>query len=170
MTANQFGGTGGTFSGAGAYAFERAAMLAGQPARVVFFDLSTVNSNFGNMLPSHLDGQPAPAASPNYFAEVDSQINSPTLGADAMRIWKFHVDWTNTSNSTFGLSGNPNFTVPVPMWTPAQCTEGQGTCVPQEASPYQLDTLGDRIMFRLVYRNFGDHEALLINHSVIADV
>jgi hypothetical protein len=170
MTTNQFGGTGGTFSGAGAYAFERAAMLTGQPARVVFFDLSTVNSNFGNMLPSHLDGQPPAVGSPNYFAEVDSQIDSPTLGADAMRIWKFHVDWTNPSNSTFGLSGNPNFTVPVPMWTAGQCIEGQGTCVPQEASPYQLDSLGDHLMFRLVYRNFGDHEALLINHSVIADV
>jgi hypothetical protein len=56
------------------------------------------------------------------------------------------------------------------MWTPAQCVEAQGTCVPQEGSPYQLDVLGDRLMFRLVYRNFfGNHESLLINHSVVAD-
>jgi hypothetical protein len=32
-----------------------------------------------------------------------------------------------------------------------------------------LDVLGDRLMFRIAYRNFGDHEALVINHSVIAD-
>jgi hypothetical protein len=170
MTSNEFGGTGGTFSGAGVFAFERGKMLLGQPARAVNFDEGPVNSNFGGMLPSNVDGAPPPVGSPDYFAEVDSQINSPTLGADALRIWKFHVDWSNTANSTFGLSGQPNSVLPVTMWTPAQCTEGQGTCVPQEASPYGLDVLGDRLMFRLTYRNFGDHESLLINHSVVADV
>jgi hypothetical protein len=170
MTANEFGGTGGTFSGAGVYAFERAAMLTGQVAREVFFDLGTVNSSFGGMLPGTVDGAPPPVGSPDYFAEVDSQANSPMLGADAMRIWKFHVDWSNTNNSTFGLSGLPNSTLPVTTWGPPQCVYGVGTCVPQEGSPYQLDVLGDRLMQRLVYRNFGDHESLLINHSIIADV
>ena len=36
-------------------------------------------------------------------------------------------------------------------------------------STTQLDVIGDRIMHRLAYRNFGDHESLLINHSVLAD-
>jgi hypothetical protein len=31
-----------------------------------------------------------------------------------------------------------------------------------------LDALGDRLMYRLAYRNFGDHEALVANHSVVA--
>ncbi|MEY2537281.1 MAG: large repetitive protein [Verrucomicrobiota bacterium] len=169
MTSNEFGGTGGTFSGAGVFAFERDQMLVGQMARMVFFDEGLVNSSFGGMLPSYLDGPPPPAGSPNYFAEVDSQINTPSLGGDAMRIWKFHVDWTNTANSTFGMAGQPDFTLPVAMWTPAQCVESQGTCVQQLGSPYQLDVIGDRLMFRLVYRNFGDHESLLVNHSVVAD-
>jgi hypothetical protein len=30
----------------------------------------------------------------------------------------------------------------------------------------QLDSLADRLMYRLSYRNFGDREALVINHSV----
>ena len=169
MTSNEFGGTGGTFSGAGVFAFERAKMLTGDTARMVFFDEGLVNSSFGGMLPSYLDGPPPPAGSPNYFAEVDSQINTPSLGADAMRIWKFHVDWSNPANSTFGMSGNPDFTLPVAMWTPSQCIEAEGTCIQQLGSPYQLDVIGDRLMFRLVYRNFGDHESLLVNHSVIAD-
>jgi hypothetical protein len=29
-----------------------------------------------------------------------------------------------------------------------------------------LDSLGDRMMFRLAYRNFGDHESLVANHTV----
>src|SRR5258708_6263088 len=165
-TTNEFDSTtANTFVGAGAHAFERDKMLLGQPAREVFFDLSTVNSGFGGMLPSDVDGVAPPVGSPNYFAEVDSQINSPALGADAMRIWKFTVNWTNPALSTFGLNGLPNSTLPVAMWTPAQCVAGHGTCVPQEGSPYNLDVLGDRLMFRLSYRNFGDHESLLINHS-----
>ncbi len=32
-----------------------------------------------------------------------------------------------------------------------------------------LDSLGDRLMYRLAYRNFGDHEALVVNHSVATD-
>src|SRR5262249_39300775 len=32
-----------------------------------------------------------------------------------------------------------------------------------------LDTLGDRLMFRNAYRNFGDHESLVLNHSVSAN-
>ena len=34
--------------------------------------------------------------------------------------------------------------------------------------PNQLDSLADRLMYRLAYRNFGDHEALVVNHSVTA--
>src|SRR5262249_10958089 len=29
-----------------------------------------------------------------------------------------------------------------------------------------LDSLADRLMYRLAYRNFGNHESLVVNHSV----
>jgi hypothetical protein len=32
-----------------------------------------------------------------------------------------------------------------------------------------LDSLSDRLMFRLAYRNFGDHESLVTNHAVTAN-
>jgi hypothetical protein len=31
-----------------------------------------------------------------------------------------------------------------------------------------LDAIGDRLMYRLAYRNFGDHESLVVNHTVDA--
>ena len=37
---------------------------------------------------------------------------------------------------------------------------------PQLDSPEKLETLGNRLMYRLVYRNFGDHESLVVNHTV----
>ena len=33
----------------------------------------------------------------------------------------------------------------------------------------KLDTLNDRLMYRMAYRNFGDHQAIVVNHSVDAD-
>jgi hypothetical protein len=45
---------------------------------------------------------------------------------------------------------------------------GGGTCIPQPGTSTQLDSLGDRLMYRLAYRNFGDHDALVVNHSVTA--
>ena len=45
--------------------------------------------------------------------------------------------------------------------------DGQLTnCVPQMGSTTRLDAQGDKLMQRLSYRNFGDHQSLVITHSV----
>jgi hypothetical protein len=41
-----------------------------------------------------------------------------------------------------------------------------GTCVPQLSTTNQLDSLADRLMFRLGYRNFSDHQSSVVSHSV----
>ncbi len=147
---NMFAG-GTTFAGASACAYQRSAMLTGATATQQCFNLST--SYFG-LLPSDLDGAtPPPAGSPNYFLMFDS-------GGTALDLWKFHVDWTTPSNSTF----NGPSTISVAAFSPA-CSGG-GTCVPQPGTGQQLDSLADRLMYRLAYRNFGDHESLVVNHAV----
>jgi hypothetical protein len=50
----------------------------------------------------------------------------------------------------------------------AQACSPSFTCVPQSGTTQRLDSLGDRLMYRLAFRNFGDHEALVVNHSVTA--
>jgi hypothetical protein len=167
MTVNQFADatSSAPFVGAGVAVFERDKMLAGQTARMVYLDLYSVNPSFGGMLPSDLDGlAPPPAGAPNYFAEVD---DSTWIGpTDAMRIWKFHVDWTNTANSTFGNNGQPNSTLTVANFTPL--CPGIVNCIPQPGTLSKVDAIGDRLMHRLAYRNFGDHEALALSHTVDA--
>src|SRR5207253_11102569 len=39
-------------------------------------------------------------------------------------------------------------------------------CIPQPGTSVGLEPLSDYLMFRLAYRNFGDHESLVINHTV----
>jgi len=72
--------------------------------------------------------------------------------------WKFHVDWGNSGNSTLTRS-----TIPVQAYN-AAC--GGGTCVPQPNTKQKLDSLADRLMFRLAYRNFGNgDERMVVNHA-----
>lgn len=145
---NMFNATGTAFLGAQACAFDRAKMLTGAAATAQCFQLS---ASYGGLLPSDLDGsaQP-PVGSPNYFVN---------FGANSLNIWRFHVDFTTPANSSF--TGPTN--LPVAAFTPA-C--GGGTCIPQAGTSQQLDSLGDRLMHRLAYRNFGDHESLVLNHSI----
>ncbi len=149
ITFNMFKG-GSTFVGPEMCAYDRAKMLAGLPATQQCFLLSTGD---GGLLPSDLDGATAPpAGSPNYMLE---------FGANSLLLWKFHVDWTTPASSTFT---GPT-AIPVAAFSPA-C--GGGTCIPQPGTTQQLDSLADRLMYRLAYRNFGDHESLVVNHSVTA--
>jgi len=37
---------------------------------------------------------------------------------------------------------------------------------PSRDLPSKLDSLADRMMYRLAYRNFTDHDALVVNHSI----
>jgi hypothetical protein len=43
-----------------------------------------------------------------------------------------------------------------------------GACIPQPGTTQKLDSLADRLMYRLSYRNFGTYASLLVNHSVTA--
>jgi hypothetical protein len=151
-------------------------MLAGQPARFVFFDESLHNPAGGQyigQLPSDLDGKrPPKAGEPNFFAEVDDPSSVPPTPPDlgfTLRLWKFHVDWANPQSSTFGANGAPSYQIPVAPFVRPQCVYGYGDCAVQKDGAQGLDVLGDRLMFRLAYRNFGDHEALVLNHSVKVD-
>ena len=175
MMANEFPQPAELSAGVGVFAFERNKMLSGQPARVVFFDESQHNPPGGQyigMLPGDLDGSSLPAAgSPNWFAEVDDPSGvPPTNPGDTgfdLRMWKFHVDWTNPANSTFGQNGAPDTTIPVQPFVRPQCVYGYGDCVPQKGGPQQLDVLGDRLMFRMPYRKLNNTtSSILLNHSV----
>jgi len=80
-------------------------------------------------------------------------------GTNVLDLWRFHVDWVNTASTT--LTGP--FVIPVAAYTSA-CNGG--TCIPQSGTNQQLDSLADRLMYRLAYRNIAGVERLVVNHSV----
>jgi len=142
----------------GAYAFERAKMLAGLPATSIKFSVS--NENF--MLPSDLDGSTSPpTGSPNYFYTfMDSSFWGGS--ADRLEVWQYHVDFTTPANSTFTLAQS----IPITSFTYTVCGFFVLACIPQPAPGQSVDAVSEWPMWRAPYRNFGSHETLLGNFTV----
>ncbi len=150
FSANTFV-SGVLFAGADPCAFDRANMLNGGAANMICLQQG---SGVASLLPSDIDGSTAPpAGEPDFYLTF--------VAPNTLNLYKFHVDFATPSNSTF--TGPTAITV-------ASFSEacGGGTCIPQTGTTQQLDSLADRLMFRLAYRNFSDHEALVVNHSVTA--
>ncbi len=144
---------GGFFTGAESCAMDRTAMLAGTSATSVCFQRGA--SDFA-LLPADLDGATAPpTGAPNYEMDL---ATSTTL----LNLYKFHVDFVNTSNSTF--TGPTTLTVAAY----SDACAATGVCIKQPSPGEVLDALGDRLMFRLAYRNFGSYETMVVNHSIAA--
>ncbi|HMC67998.1 MAG TPA: hypothetical protein VKJ07_02485, partial [Mycobacteriales bacterium] len=141
---------GQNYTGPEVCAFDKSKMIAGQSATQQCFKKS---ASYFSLLPADIDGPSLPpAGSPELFL---------TMATNSLQLFQFHVDWTTPANST--LTGPTQFSVP--SFTQL-C--GGGTCVPQPGTAQKLDSLADRLMYRLAYRNFGDHESLVVAHSVSA--
>jgi hypothetical protein len=159
MSMNVFNSTGTLYLGPQAFAFDRAKMLANLPATFVS-PSGPLGSTVDPFLPADLDGPTLPpAGAPATFVGFPGQAINPNY-----TIYHFHADFTTPANSTFTTFASPSaagFTALCPTTR---------ACVPQAgvASSSNLDGIGDRLMFRLAYRNFGDHESVVGNYTVSA--
>ena len=155
MTMNVFNTSGTAYLGPQAFAFNRAKMLAGDPTAEIQGP-PRLTDNDPPMLPADLDGMtPPPAGAPN------SVVLWPDNGT--YRVYHFHVDFANPANTTFTLFG----TSPAAAFT--EICPFTRDCIPalNASTPgNKMDAIGDRLMFRLGYRNFGDHESLVGNFTV----
>jgi hypothetical protein len=158
-----FTGIGNTIS-----AFERAAMLAGNPMpQFVTYFVPAPRSPFqithSHMLAADLDGRRLPPShTPEYVVQVqDSNLGFP---AGRLQVYEFHVDWNSPSSSTLIPTAS---LIPEPFNSNA-CTDQ--ACIKQLGTTNRLDSLSyGYMMQRLTYRNFGTYQTLLFNHTVAAD-
>jgi uncharacterized protein (TIGR03382 family) len=134
-------------------AFDRVRMLAAQPANQLCADVTL--TEVSGLTPADFDGQlPPPPGEP-----------APVVGfyhGDTLVVYRFHVDWTVRENSSIDAVA-----LPVAPFQPLCASRPSGFCVPQ-LSGQVLDGLGDRMMFRVAYRNMGAYESLIANHNVAA--
>ena len=153
MSTNNFGTGGAGWVGNGAYAYDRTAMLAGTPGAVrISFTLPPGGDGFISLLPADCDGTFPAMGTPNYFTYIR------TYGTQRLGIYEFHCNWETPSSSTFGNITYLNVT---PFGT-------LGSGIPQLGSPQKLETLSDRLMYRLQFRKFNGYSSMVLNHSVDA--
>ncbi|MGB8647721.1 MAG: hypothetical protein WCF84_20980 [Anaerolineae bacterium] len=173
MTANMFsgaapdeGGDGNStvhsptaFIGARVWALDRAKMINGQSITPIYFD---TGPSYGGLLPSNLLGALPPSGSPNYVAAIDSP------SSNTIHVWKFHFDPVTLPNSWFGASSSNSNPVDVAVAAFVQPCNSGGTraCVPQKGSTEKVDSLGDRLLMQLQYRNLSGVESLWVAHTV----
>ena len=147
ITYNMFR-NGNTFIGNQVCALERAQMLIGAVARQA---CAMTSNSQASLVPSDLEGTALPpTGTPNLLLSITTT---------AVNFWRFTVNWTTGTGTLTGptaISGVAAFT--------RAC--GGGVCIPQPGTTQKLDSLGDRLMYRLSYRNLADGERLVINHSV----
>lgn len=166
MTDNQFNQAGTAFLGAGAFAFDRAKMLAGDPtASFIYFDLFNLDPTIGGVLPADADGLVPPAAgAPNVFAYfIATEFGD---ASDGIRLFNFDVTSYNPPVATF--TERAESPIAVAAFNPS-APAGRDHIeqpAPGNTSTTALDSISDRLMHRLQYRNYGTHQSLVTNHSV----
>ena len=157
-----------------ACAFDRTNMLIGGTARApqCFVNPSPVTSSpylAHSLEPADVQGStPPPVGSPEYFVSIQNPvIDGVTNTSDAINLWQFHVDWTTPANTTF-----IHTSVPVTPYIPgcySTSSPGNTECVPESTTAstgQHIDSVGDRLMFRFSYRNFGEYQSYLASHTV----
>ena len=149
------------------YAFDRMAMLAGNPATFQRFtvpDNQTIN--FQAMTPVGVEGSTAPPVGNSaYFMRMTDDAWSASVPADRLEIYDLNVDFATPANSVFS---GPTFLTTDPFDTEL-CGYTSFFCMNQPGTTTQLDPLREVLMYKVQYRNFGTHESIVCNHVTDVD-
>lgn len=137
---------------------DRQKMLQGLPAT----EQCVVIDGGVFMLNADVDGrQPPPAGAPNIMMSTGGTQLLKRFDDDGIYFYKVRVNWEDASKTT--VSAPKKIAVAPYHYL---CDGQLSHCVPQPGTTRRLDSQGDKLMERLVYRNFGGHESLVVNHSV----
>jgi hypothetical protein len=117
-----------------------------------------------SMLPADDDYAPGNNAPEVYLGAIDNFFPGDTHVYEFV----FTVDFSNPAKSTLaGVDGS--MPISVPAFNLAFCISGPflaTLCVPQPGTTATLDTLGDRLMYRLAHFTAQGTQHFLVTHSV----
>lgn len=114
------------------------------------------------MLNADVDGKRLPpAGAPNIMMSTGGTQLEKVFEDDGIYFYKVHVDWTDASKTTVS---KPQKIAVAPYHY--LCDGQLSNCASQPETERRLDSQGDKLIQRLAYRNFGNHESILAEHSV----
>ncbi|MGA9998369.1 MAG: DUF4214 domain-containing protein, partial [Pyrinomonadaceae bacterium] len=164
-----------TFNGVRVYALPRSAMVNGtgapNPGAIAF---TITPANLGDkysLVPATFRNGISPVTggttvTPEYFMAINSSATAGTV-ENQVFTWRFHADFVTPANSTFGVGAGhtPDGTTTVTNFVDAFTSAGTAI-VPQNGTTRLLDTLGDKLMYPLVYQNLGGVESIYASHTI----
>jgi hypothetical protein len=143
---NNFGPGGSGFRGPVMCGYDRAKMLVGDStAEQICFQLEATEDS---LLPADRDSPvPPPASEDEFFIGSVGDVDNSHLS-----VYSMHVNDWSTGDATMTGLGNSQL-VAVAPYTPSCDGNYGGDCVPQPVvgSGNDLDSLGDRLMYRFAY-------------------
>ena len=170
-------------------AFDRASMLAGTtpktPACLNLVNDPSLNVSglfssgvfvAHSLIPADIDGTTVPPSGRDEFMvsiqNPDLTAAPPVTTSSTLNLWDFHLDWTAATPLSVTLS---SITLPTPftpgcyLYDPTNPAITNCVYEPPAASGQSqqiVDSVGDRLMPRLAYRNFGSYESYLVSQTV----
>jgi hypothetical protein len=165
QTQNDFGINDG-FQGVNVCAYDGKSMLKGssKATQVCILDNSNGTLFDDSMLPADDDSDSGPTNREVLLGSIDNFLPGDTHVYE----YVFDVNFGNPAKST--LAGvNGSMPISVPAFNLALCTSGTQlttACVPQPGTTAKLDTLGDRLMYRLAHFDDRGTQHFLVTHSV----
>ncbi len=159
-----------------ACAFDRTNILINGTARAqqCFSNPSPIPTNGAlylahSLIPADMEGTTAPPSGRHeYFLSIQNPTaNGTATTSTKLNLWNFHVNWTTPSKTTFVKSS-----LTVTSYEPGCYDVLQPVntfCVNEPSSSTTgnyVDSIGDRLMPRLAYRNFGTYQSFLLSHTV----
>ncbi len=161
-------------------AFDRTSMLVGMPqtssmmACQQFEGLPTGGYLSHSLIPADVDGiTPPPANRDEYLVSIQNPLlGGMSITSSAINLWDCPApDWSGGTPQLSCTSTQPA----VQTYTPGCYTyelPAQTDCVPEPGLPAPIgglfvDSVGDRLMPRFAYRNFGSYESFLVSHTVL---
>ena len=122
-----------------------------------------------SLIPADVEGTtPPPAGRDEFLTSIQNPVlDGKTTTSTTFNLWEFHVDWANPSNSILTQSS-----LAEAPYEPGCYSAGGASntvCVPEPSTSStgnHIDSVGDRFMPSMSYRNFGTYESFLVSHTV----
>lgn len=150
--------------GAAAFVIDREAMLLGDPdTRMLRFQTTPggyMMHDAFSFLPSNLTGDIENENLPNYFMYVKDDAWG--FQDDFLSIWECMVDWEDTASCSF-------MEVSQLLPEPFDANYNNFTYITQPNPNYKLQSLGNRLMYKLEFRHFDGYDVMVTNHTVDCD-
>ncbi|HEY3837261.1 MAG TPA: hypothetical protein VGL72_11850 [Bryobacteraceae bacterium] len=171
LTMNEFSNN-TTFNGVRAYALDRNSMLNGGSTNAIGFTvLPAVLGDQYSFVPASFRTGAPPVGQPEWLLSVNSSATAGTVETQVF-VRRFHADFVTPANSTFGVtSGNgahdADGIITVNGFIDA-VTSASSDLVPNgtTTTTQWLDTLGDKLMYPLIYQNINGKEYIYADQTV----